>query len=119
MHGKYILLEFTATWCAHCIHAAEMMNRLEERFQDNEDVAIVSIFSSYIDKKEGILKFAKKFDLQSTILYSASHTGKQYQIFSYPSFMIISPKEKVLMYFGGYNKTVENNIINVLSEFTE
>lgn len=58
--GKYILLEFTATWCSSCIPAAEMMNRLEDKFKSVENVAIVSIFSSRVDTKDGILKFVEK-----------------------------------------------------------
>ena len=117
--GKYVIMEFTATWCIHCIKAAEMMNRLEDKFKNSKNVAILSIFSSNIDKKEGVLKFAEKFDLRSTILYSASQVGEKYYIASYPNFLIISPKGKVLMNFSGYNETLEKNIINVLSEFTE
>lgn len=117
--GKYILLEFTATWCAHCMEAAEIMNRLEDKFKNSKDVAILSIFSSNIDKKEGIQKFAEKFNLKSMILYSASDVGERYRIYSYPNFIIVSPKGKVLMNFQEYNSTLEKNIINVLSELTE
>ncbi len=119
LYGKYVLIEFAATWCGHCIEASEMMNRIEARFKDHQNVAVVSIFSSNIDTEEGILDFASKLNLQSTVLYSAVEVGKQYNIYSYPNFMIISPKGKVLMNFQGYNRTVENNIINLLSEFVE
>jgi thiol-disulfide isomerase/thioredoxin len=117
--GKYVLMEFTATWCIPCIKSAEMMNRLEEKFKSSKNIAILSIFSSDVDKKESVLKFAERIDLHSTILYSASQVGEQYYIASYPNFLIISPKGKVLMNFQGYNETIEKNIINVLSEFTE
>ena len=117
--GKYILLEFTATWCAHCIRAAEMMNRLEEQFGDNEKVAILSIYSSNIDKKEVVENFADKQKLKSTILYSASEVGEKYQVYSYPNFIVVSPEGKVFMNFPGYSEGVEKNIINVLSELTK
>ena len=119
LKGKYILLEFTATWCAHCIEAAKMMNRLEDQFGDSENVALLSIFSSDIDRKEGIQKFAEKFNLKSTILYSASDVGKLYQVYSYPNFIIISPEGKVFMNFPGYSEGVEKNIVNVLTELIE
>jgi thiol-disulfide isomerase/thioredoxin len=117
--GKYVLMDFTATWCTHCIKSAEMMNRLEDKFKNSKNVAILSIFSSNIDKKESVLKFAEKLDLHSTILYSADQVGEKYYISNYPNFFIISPKGKVLMNFSGYNETLEKNIINVLSEFAE
>ena len=116
LHGKYILMEFTATWCVHCIEAAKMMNRLEDRFGDSEKIALLSIFSSHIDKKEGIQKFAEKFNLNSKILYSASVIGEKYQIYSYPNFVIISPEGKVFMNFPGYSEGVEKNLANVLTE---
>ena len=77
------------------------------------------MFSSSIDKKEGISKFAEDQKIKSTILYSASEVGETYQVFAYPNFLILSPKGKVLMNFQGYNSTTEKNIINVLTEFTE
>lgn len=117
--GKYVLMDFTATWCIHCIKSVEMVNRLEDKFKNSKNIAILSIFSSNIDKKEGVLTFANKLDLHSTILYSASQVGERYYITSYPNFFIISPKGKVLMNFPGYNETLEKNIINVLSEFAE
>jgi thiol-disulfide isomerase/thioredoxin len=116
--GKYVLLEFTATWCGHCIEAGEMMNRLEEKFRDNEKIALVSIFSSEIDKKEGISEFARKNNLESTILYSAPHIGELYKVSSYPNFIIISPEGNVLMNFQGYNSTIEKNITSLLTELT-
>lgn len=116
LKGKYMLLEFTATWCVHCIEAAEMMNRLEEQFGDNEKVAILSIFSSSIDKKEGIKKFAEKHKLKSTILYSASEVGEKFQVYGYPNVVIISPEGKVFMNFSGYSEGVEKNIVNILSQ---
>jgi thiol-disulfide isomerase/thioredoxin len=119
LNGKYILLEFTASWCVHCIEAAEMMNRLEEQFGGSEKVAILSIFSSNIDKKEGIQKFAEKHNLKSKILYSASEVGEKFQVYGYPNFIIISPGGKVFMNFPGYSAGVEKNIINLLSEFTK
>lgn len=119
LKGKYILLEFTATWCAHCIEAAKMMNRLEDQFGDSENVALLSIFSSDIDKKEGIQKFAKKFNLKSTILYSASEIGEKFQVYSYPNFIIISPEGNVFMNFPGYSVGVEKNVINVLTKLIE
>ena len=116
--GKYVLLEFTATWCGHCIEAGEMMNRLEDKFRDNKKIALVSIFSSEIDKKEGISEFARKNNLKSTILYSAPHIGELYEVSSYPNFIIISPDGNVFMNFQGYNSTIEKNITNLLSELT-
>jgi thiol-disulfide isomerase/thioredoxin len=117
--GKYILLEFTATWCSSCIPAAEMMNRLEDKLKSVENVAIVSIFSSRVDTKDGILKFVEKNNLRSTVLYSATEVEKKYHISSYPNFLIVSPKGKVLIYYHGFNETVEKNIFSMLSEFAD
>jgi len=117
--GKYILLEFTATWCSSCIPAVGMMNRIENKFENVKNVAIVSIFSSKVDTKDGILKFVEKNKMRSAILYSATEVEKKYHISSYPNFLIVSPKGKVLIYYQGYNETVEKNILSMLSEYVD
>jgi len=117
--GKYLLLEFTATWCVHCIEAAEVINKIEERYGDSEKLAILSIFSSNIDSESGIRKFAEKHNLKSKILFSGEKVGKEYHVNGYPNFFIISPEGIVFMNFEGYSESLENNLMNLLNELTK
>ncbi len=117
--GKYLLLEFTATWCSSCIPAAQMMNRIEDKFKNVDNVAIVSVFSSKVDTRDGISKFVERNNLRSTILYSAIEVEKKFHISNYPNFLIVSPKGKVLLFYQGFNEIVEKNIFSILSEFAD
>jgi len=116
LRGKYILMEFTATWCGHCWEAVEAMNRFEDIFKNCSDIAIVSVFSSEIDKKEHIVKFAKQHNARSTMLYAAKEVGDMYQVSSYPNFLIISPEGKILKNYKGYDQSTARKIIENLNE---
>jgi len=119
LKGKTALIEFTATWCGHCFRAAEMMNRLETEFENNDNIEIVSIYSSNLDTKESIERFVNKVNPKATVLYEASAVEKKYNTQGYPNFFIISPKGKVIKYIGGYGQTVEKDIIEALTKYTE
>lgn len=119
IRGKYALLEFTATWCGHCFEAAKMMNRLEDEFENNENIIILSIYSSDLDKKESIEKFAEKLNVRSTILYSATEVGNQYQVFGYPKFFLVSPEGKIIEHIQGFGPEVEKKLIDAISLLTE
>ncbi len=108
--GSYILLEFTATWCVHCFRAAQIMNKLEECFSENEKIAFVSIFSSALDNKMAIEKFVNKFKVESTVLYSAAEVEKQYQLHGYPKFLLINPEGIITKYYGGFSEVLEDSI---------
>jgi thioredoxin-related protein len=112
--GKYILLEFTGTWCTHCWDADKMMNRLEDEFNGNNKLAILSVFSTDIDNEEKITKFANEQKIKSTILYSAKSVGDKYYVISYPTFFIINPTGKLVLTIAGYSQDVENEISNYL-----
>jgi len=118
LRGKYILIEFTATWCGHCAEAVKAMNTFEDRFAKNKNITIVSIFSSEIDKKEQVQSFTAQNHSKSTILYSAKDVGDKYQVRAYPSFFIVSPEGKIIKNYRGYSKNVETEIINELNKLT-
>lgn len=114
--GKYILLEFTGTWCPHCWDAVKMMNRLENEFNGNNKLSILSVFSTDIDNEEKITKFANEQKIQSTILHSAKSVGDKYYVIGYPTFFIIGPTGKILLTKAGYSQDMENEIVNYLRE---
>jgi cytochrome c biogenesis protein CcmG/thiol:disulfide interchange protein DsbE len=119
LKSKTVLIEFTATWCGACFRAAEMMNRLDTEFENNSNVEIISIYSSDLDKKESVERFAQKMNAKSTILYSAIKVGEMFNIQGYPNFFIISPEGIVTKYIPGYSPTIEQEIINALSKPNE
>lgn len=117
--GKYVLLEFTATWCGHCIEAAKFINVLEENFQNSEDIVIVSVFSNKYDKKENVLRFVKANDVKSTVLYQATNCEEQFNINGYPHFFIISPEGIILKSFPGYSESFNEEIMSFFINITK
>ena len=114
LKGKYILLEFTGTWCPHCGVAVKMMNRLEDEFKTNSKLQILSVFSAEIDTEDRITKFAKDLNAKSIILHSATCVGDQYYVTGYPTFFIIDTAGKLLMAKTGYSQDIENEIDSFL-----
>ncbi len=55
LNGKYIVLEFWATWCGPCIAAVPHMNKIQEEF-NQEDLYYISITDESIKKVKRSLK---------------------------------------------------------------
>lgn len=114
--GKVLLLEFTATWCPHCMEAAEMMNRLNEKFKNNSGTVLLSVFSSSPDTKDRISKFAERYSISNKILYNATAVGDIYKVEGYPQFFIIDSSGKIVKHYPGYSEEVEKKIVEDLNK---
>ncbi len=120
LKGKTVLLEFSATWCGHCWDAAKMMNRLENKFKNNNQIKIVSIYSSDLDSPKSIKQFSEKnIDAGLTVLYPAVEVEKKYHVKAYPTFFVISPDGIIVKIFPGYSPSLEKDIINKLTELSK
>ena len=99
--GKYILLNFTATWCTYCDME---MPELVEFAKEKEDTVCLCIFSPQREKggEEMIKTFVTDknygirtlLDVEDILFYYCG-------INSYPTTFIISPEGRFLTYVNG------------------
>lgn len=84
--GKFILIDFWATWCGPCIRAIPELNAFHEKFKD--DLVVIGISD---ESKEKINNFKKvKIDYYSAI--DTNETLKNiYQVKGIPHCVLIDP----------------------------
>lgn len=100
--GKYLLLNFWATWCGPCVVELPSMDALRERFQDRGlDVVAVSIDQSVTPdvlknflKSRGISDFALYHDTQGDVQAKIALPG-------IPVTYLLSPEGQIAYVFEG------------------
>lgn len=100
--GKYVLLDFTETYCAFCIQSVKELKEVAEK--NGEKLTIISF---YADKSELIWKEGLKRDQPSWVTLNdgkgtSGETLLKYGVFGYPTFFLIDPTGKIVDNFFGY-----------------
>lgn len=114
--GKYVLLDFWATWCRPCIQEIPFLQKAKLHF-DKDKFEIISIC---VDKNTDVQKAIwketiKKHDASWTQLYEETEsTLRNYKIKGFPTLILISPEGKIIE--RGNSLRGPNNI-NVISKF--
>lgn len=93
--GKYVYLDFWATWCAPCIRSMIVMRELHEKYK--EQVEFVSI--SLDQKAKKARSFVEKNEYSWTFLDFSNQPDikTKYGIVAIPSYFIIDPEGKLLV----------------------
>lgn len=89
--GKFVLVDFWATWCGPCIKVIPKLNEWQKKYKD--DLVIIGISDETEEKvrgmKEPVLEYASAIDTKKTL-------SKQLEIKGIPHVMLISPQGKVI-----------------------
>lgn len=92
MEGKYLLIEFWATWCSACLRAQPLMNRFQEKFGD--ELVIIGISDEkeekirpYIEKKS--VKYAMAIDTQARM-------KDELEVYGIPHAILVEPGGHVI-----------------------
>ncbi|HGG57388.1 MAG TPA: TlpA family protein disulfide reductase, partial [Nannocystis exedens] len=96
--GKFLVINFWATWCEPCIGEWPQIDRLAERFADRDDVVVLAIS---IDKsREDIRPFLERMSLSKTaavVLWDPEQTIHQtYGSAKIPDTFFVSPSGELL-----------------------
>jgi len=116
--GKYVLVDFWATWCAPCRAA---MPRVEAIHQKLKDSGLVVLGVCVADEKKAFAEWlaSPKVPTSYSLLYDRAGRGDSpilggYNISSIPSFFLIGPDGKVRYYGSGADEETEAGLQEAL-----
>ncbi len=98
LSGKYVVLDFWATWCAPCIAELPYLRKVHEEFGGRDDFALVSLsLDESIDKPTDFISKNNMPWLQGYLGdLRESKTAKDYGFTGIPAVFLISPDGKML-----------------------
>lgn len=102
--NKYVLLDFWGTWCRYCVMALPDLKKFRDSHTDKFEV--VSIAKEYGNLKTW-RAFLKNHQYNWVQLYNGKgefNYAKRFGVEGYPTFVLLSPKGKILMREVGESK---------------
>jgi thiol-disulfide isomerase/thioredoxin len=120
--GKYILLDFSATYCGPCVKSLTDLNNISKKYADRIDIVSFSGDGG----KETWLKGVNRDKPSWLSLWDGkgnySETILKYGITGYPTFCLIDPQGKIVERWVGYDKepdkkgSLETDLDNFLAK---
>ncbi len=96
--GKYILIDFWATWCGPCVREMPYMEKLAAKYKDNKDLVILGVSLDKSDKP--IPGFLKKYNIEYPQVYDgrgwSNEVAALYGITSIPMTVLIGPDFNII-----------------------
>lgn len=101
MHGKYVLLDFWASWCAPCMTEIPIIKSIREKYpKEFLEIISISLDKTYSNFNTAI----KKTNADWTQIFQGSEIVNQYAIGPVPQVFLISEKGIVI-----YNRNEEHD----------
>ena len=92
--GRYVLLDFWATWCAPCILEIPELNTLYAG-QDSSNFQILAI-SLDEEPPDELARWVREHDMQYPVVLGTLEIAEQYGAFQFPYHVLIGPDGDVL-----------------------
>ena len=113
--GKYVLVDFFASWCPYCIKEFPDLKEIYTQYKD-KGFEIVGV--AVRDKEEDTRLTVEKHELEWVIMYNAAR--KPYDIYGFtgiPHLMLLD-KDGVIVSRGESPKQISERLANIFNEVT-
>ncbi|GGI56724.1 TlpA family protein disulfide reductase [Winogradskyella haliclonae] len=102
LKGKVILIDFWGSWCTPCILAMPDIQKLQDHYKNNPNVAIIGISAGERDKEASLKLFNKKRYNYVLIPNGDSIAKSIYKVKDYPSLYILDRQGKIVSAEKGF-----------------
>lgn len=117
--GKYVLVNFWATWCAPCVREMPALDRLAAKLE-KRGIVVVAISQDETGPTQ-VRPFVDKLKLSKVkILYDTDKRGyRDYALRGLPTTVLISPQGKLLARLEGSAAWDEGALIKQVERLTK
>ncbi|MBC9912959.1 TlpA family protein disulfide reductase [Chitinophaga varians] len=116
--GKYLLVDFWASWCGPCRQAIPKVKELYSTYKDNGfEVVSISIDTDQKAWKKAMTE--ENMPWEQLLSDNKDKTMEQFQFSGIPTMYLIDREGKILERFTGYSEEAEAKVKDIVSKGTK
>jgi LPXTG-motif cell wall-anchored protein len=109
--GKYLLIDFFATWCSPCALQIIRLKNLHSQLGANLSIISIGI-DPVSDSNQDLIEYKKKYGIDWAVALDTEHVGIKYRVTAIPTLALIDPGGNLVRTWIGV--TEESAIIQEL-----
>ncbi|WP_308600842.1 TlpA disulfide reductase family protein [uncultured Dysgonomonas sp.] len=125
--GKYVLLDFWASWCTYCIEGMTHLKKIQEKYKDR-NFAIIGIskddnktdWINSIEKYElnrwPQVSYVQSFEAHSLGMINRDDINQKYQVNGIPQYYLLDENGKIIGSWFGYSENNKQNMDKMLDD---
>lgn len=102
--SKVILIEFLSTKCFACDMVVPDINRLREKFSNDQLLIIGILFNDEISDYIKLYEFSKDRGIKYPIFFTDIKNKKLYNVFGFPNFFILNERKEIIQIYRGITR---------------
>jgi thiol-disulfide isomerase/thioredoxin len=116
LKGKVLVLDFWATWCAPCIKQFPEVERLQKKYQDNSNVYVAAVNTSWENSMDQARSFTRENSLDIKVLYDIDgELAENLSIKSIPHTVIIGKNQNLRVRHAGFTESMD--YVSIMSRY--